>query len=73
LRRDAFARCRLLHLLAMLVHAGDEEYVITVQPLEAGDGIGGDAFIGVANVRRAVGIGNGRSDVKFRFGHRSSI
>ena len=69
LRRDALAGRRLLHLLAMLVHAGNEQHVITVKPLETGDGVGGNALIGVADMGRAVGIGNGRGDVVFRFRH----
>ena len=60
MRREPFAGCRLLHLLTMLVHAGDEKHVIAVEPLEARNGIGGNPLIGVADVRRAIGIGNGR-------------
>ena len=53
---------RPLHLLAVLVHAGDEQHVIAVEPLEARDRVGRDALIGMADMRRAIGVGNGRGD-----------
>src|SRR6185437_2749194 len=64
LRRGGFARCRLLHLLAMLVHARDEKRVIAIEALEARDCIGRDPFIGMADMRRPIGIGNGSGDVE---------
>ncbi len=45
------ARRRLLHLEAMLVHAGDEQRVAPVELVEAGEGVGGDALIGMADMR----------------------
>ena len=54
---------RLLHFLAVLVHAGDEQHIVAVETLEARDDIGGDPLIGMPDMRRAIGIGNGRRDV----------
>ena len=65
-RRQALLGRRLLHLQPVLVGAGEEEDVLAVEPLEARDGIGGDRLVGVADVRLAVGIGDGRGDVEFR-------
>ena len=62
-RRELLAHRGLLHLLAVLVGTGEEEHVVAVEPHEAGDGIGGDRLIGVADMRRAIGIGNGRGQV----------
>ncbi len=64
LRRHAFSRRGLLHLQAVLVHAGDEQRLAAVQAHEAPDGVGSDALVGVADMRRAVGVGNGGGDVK---------
>jgi hypothetical protein len=47
---------RLQHLDAVLVGAGQKEDVVAVQPLEAGNGIGRDRLIGMADMGRAVGI-----------------
>ena len=69
LGRDAVPRRRLLHLLPMLVHARDEEHLAPVQPHEALDGVGGDALIGVADMRRAIGVGDGGGDVETAAGH----
>ena len=68
-RRQAFACRGLLHLLAVLVGAGEEEHVIAVEPHEAGDGVGGDRLVGVADMRRAVRIGDRRGDVIGLAGH----
>ena len=57
-RREALARRRLLHLEAVLVGAGQEVHVLAVEPLEAGDRIGRQRLIGMADVRRPVGIGD---------------
>ena len=64
LRRHAFARRGLLNFQPVLVHAGDEQGVAPVEPHEALDRIGGDALVGVADMRRAVGVGNGGRDVE---------
>ena len=62
-RGYALARRGLLDLLAVLVCAGEEQHVIAVEPLEAGDRIGRDDLVGVADVRGAVRVGNRGSDV----------
>ena len=62
-RRQAFARGGLLNFLSMLVGSGEEKHVVTVEPHEAGDRVGGDRLVGVADMRRAVGVGNRRGDV----------
>ena len=53
----------LLHLLAVLVGAGEEKDVEAVQPMEAGDGVGRDRLVGVADVRRAVRVRDRGRDV----------
>ncbi len=58
-RRDALSLRRLDHLLAVLVGAGAEVDVVAVEPLEAGDGVGRDQLVGVPDVGRTVGIGDG--------------
>ena len=54
---------------AVLVGAGEEEHVVAVEPHEAGDGVGGDRLIGVADMRRAVRIGDRGGDVIGFAGH----
>ncbi len=67
--RDQFARRNLLlgrrlqHLDAVLVGAGEEEHVAAVEPHEAGDGIGRNQLVGVADMRRAVRVGDRGGDV----------
>ncbi len=61
---------RLLHLLSMLVHTGREMNVETVDRPKAGDRVRGDQLVGVADVRRPVGVGNCRRDREGRpIGH----
>jgi hypothetical protein len=64
LRREPLARGGLLHFQAVLVHAGDEQSLAPVQPHETLDRIGGDALVGMPDVRRAVGVGNRGGDVE---------
>ncbi len=71
--RQPFPGCRLLHLLTVLIHAGDEKNVIAIETLEPRNGIRGNPLIGVADVRRAIGIGYGRGRVELRFRHVASI
>ncbi len=54
-RGDAFLQRGLLHLQPVFVGAGEEENVLAVEAFEAGDGVGRDGFVGVADVGRAVG------------------
>jgi hypothetical protein len=56
LRRDAAGACRLLHLLAVLVEPGEEMDFVPHQPAEPRDDVGQHLLIGVAEVRRAVGV-----------------
>ena len=56
--RNALRRGRLGHLQAVHVGAGQVAHVEPVQPLEPRDRVGGDVFVGVADVRVAVGIGD---------------
>ena len=65
-RRQALLGGRLLHLQPVLVGAGEEIDVLAVEALKARDGIGGDRLVGVADMRLAVGIGDGRGDVELR-------
>ena len=64
LRRYAFARSGLLDLQAVLVHAGDEQGVAPVEPHESLDRIGRDALVGMADMRRAIGVRDRRCDVE---------
>jgi hypothetical protein len=52
------------HLQTMLVGAGQEEHVLAVEALEARQRVGRDRFIGVADMGRAVRVGDGCGDVK---------
>ena len=62
-RRQVFLGRGLQHLDAVLVGAGEEEHIAAFEPHEAGDGVGGDRFIGVADMRRAVRICDRGGDV----------
>ena len=63
-RRQPFLGAGLLDFLAVLVGAGEEIDVVAVEPHEAGDGVGGDRLIGVADMRRAVRVGDRGGDVE---------
>src|SRR5713226_2810757 len=65
-RRQFLLGGGLQHLDTMLVRAGEKEYIISFEPHEAGYGIGRDRLIGVTDMRRAIGIGNGRRNVVAR-------
>ena len=62
-RGQPFSRGGLLDLLAVLVGAGEKVNVVAVEPHETRDRVGRDRFIGVADMRHAVGIGNRGRDV----------
>ena len=62
-RRQVFLGRGLQHLDAVLVGAGEKEHVAAVEPHEARDGVGRDRLIGVADMRRAVRIGDRGGDV----------
>ncbi len=57
----------LLHLLAVLVGAGQEIDVVAVEPHEPGNGVGRNRLIGVADMRHPVRVGNRSGDVERRF------
>src|SRR5450631_818344 len=74
LRRQAFAVRRPLHFLAMFIHSGNEQHFSAVKPLQAGDRIGGDTLIGMADMRRAISVGYRGRDVEGGAGtHQSAI
>ena len=56
LRRDAGGGGGALDLLAVLVGAGEEEGVVAEQAVAAGDDVGGDGGVGVADVRARVDV-----------------
>ena len=60
---SALASRGLDHLQAVLVGAGEEKHVLAVEPLKARQRIGRDRLIGVADMRRAVGIRDRGRDV----------
>lgn len=60
---------RLGDLLAMLVHAGEEEDVAPVHACEARSGIGRDGGVRGADVRLAVDVVDGRGYVEGFFAH----
>ena len=68
LRLDAALEGGLLDLLAVLVESGEEVDVPAAQAHVTGDHVGQDFLVGVAEVRRAVGVVDGRGDVE-RTGH----
>ena len=63
-RGQALLGAGLLDFLAVLVGAGKEIDVVAVEPHEARDGVGGDRLIGVADMRRAVRVGDRGGDVE---------
>ena len=65
-RLEALARRGLLHLDAVLVGAGQEIDVATVEPLKRAIASVASVLIGVADMRRAVRVGNRGGDVEFR-------
>ena len=62
LRCDILSRRCLLHFLAVFIHTSDKEHVFAVKAGKTGEHVGGDAFIGVTNVRCTIGIRNGRGN-----------
>ena len=62
LRASRLPRRGLLHLEAVLVHAGDEQLSRPSSRMEALDRVGRDALVGVADMGRAIGVGDRRGD-----------
>jgi len=69
LRRHAFLARRLVHLGTVLVGSGQEIDLFAVKPLEAGQCIGSDQLIGMADMRLAIRIGNRGGDIIAFGGH----
>ena len=71
-RGELLLRRSLQHFDAVLVGTGDEEHVVAVEPHETRDGIGRDRLVGMADMGRAIGIGDGRGEIIAGLvGHRS--
>ena len=64
LRRAAGLLCLGLDLLAVLIGAGQEHHIVTLQPLIAGDGVGGHGAVGVADVQLIAGVVDGCGDIE---------
>jgi hypothetical protein len=47
----------------MFVGAGDQPHVAAHHPLKPGNRVGGDKLIGMADMRAAIGIGDGSGDI----------
>ena len=54
----------LLDFLAVLVDAGQKKHLVATQPAVAGDHVGKDLFISMADVRGAVGVVDGGSEIE---------
>jgi hypothetical protein len=57
-RRGAGPGRGLLDLQPVLVGAGGEQHIVAVEPVKARDGVGGDHLVGMADMGRAVGVGD---------------
>ena len=62
----------LLDFLAVFIETGKIENFLPETPARAGDYVGDDLFVGVAEVRLAVDVVNGGGDVK-RFAHPRAV
>lgn len=69
LRRHAVRGSGLGDLLAMLVHAGEEEDIAPVHAGEAGGGVGRDGGVRGTDMRLAVNVVDGRGYVEGFFAH----
>ena len=70
LRSDAGRRGRLFHLLPVLVDAGEEEDLLSPEPVKARQAVGDDGGVGVPEVGDVVYVVDRRRDVKvLSFGH----
>ena len=69
--RNALGRGGLRHLLAVYVGTGEESHIEPVESLEPRDRVGGDVFVGMPDVRIAVGVRDGCCYV-VRLAHLSS-
>ena len=57
-------RRRLLHLLPVLIDAGQKENFVAFQPVITRDDIGKNLLVGMADVRRRVRVVDGGGDEK---------
>ncbi len=71
-RRNAADTRRLRHFEAMLVGPGLKPHVAPLRAAEARHDIGGDRFIGMADMRFAIGVGNRGGDI-IGFGHANPL
>ena len=53
----------VLNLLAVLVGAGKEHHIVTLQPLEPGHGVGSHGAVGVADMKLGRGVIDGSGNV----------
>jgi hypothetical protein len=69
LRIDSPFLCGLLHFLTMFIRAGEKEGLITFESLKAGEDVGRNGRIGMADMGNIVDIVDGSGDVEsaFRF------
>ena len=65
------ARC-LGHFQAVFVGAGHQPHVAAQHPLETGDGIGSNRLVGMADMRLAIGVGDGGGQIEL-FGHMARV
>ena len=65
LRRFAGRLGGALHLLAVLVGAGEHHGLVALHALEAGDGLGGHGGVGVPDVGRGIHVVERRGEVVF--------
>ena len=69
---DAGGTRRLNHFQAMLVGPGNQPDIASAQSVKAGNGVGSNRLIGMADVRTTVGIADRGGDIKgFRHVHLS--
>ncbi len=64
LHRNTLAGSSLEHFLPVLIGPGEEKDIFSLQPHEAGNRIRCQQFIGMADMRRTIGIGDGGGDVE---------
>ena len=69
LRGDSGCGGGALDLLAVLVGAGEEEGVVAEQAVAAGDDVGRDGRVGVADVRARVDVVDRGSEIELLLGH----
>ena len=64
LRREAFVLGSFMHIRTMFIDTGEEEHIVSLEPMIPRQDIGGDGGVGVPGVRFAVDVVNGGGDVK---------